>query len=181
MLKFWKVGFDGVSIRDLSEAMGIGQTSIYAAFGDKASLYYAAIKRFESTEKVLDMSAFQASPSINEGIVVTLENAIGRYTSARRPAGCMILSGRVADKPDQRKIVLKLRERRGRQLAAIAHALSNWVGQSEATDASQYLLISMMGLSTRAVDGATATELRRAIPFIVAGALATCVSHQADR
>ena len=178
MLKFWQVGFDGVSIRDLGKAMGIGQTSIYAAFGDKASLYYAAIERFESAEKVLDMSAFQASPSIDEGIAATLENAIKRYTSARRPAGCMILTGRVADKPDQRKIVLKLRERRGRQLASIAQGLSRWVGQGEATYASQYLLISMMGLSTRAVDGATAAELRRTIPFIVAGALAACASHQ---
>lgn len=178
MLLFWRVGYDGASVRDLGDAMGIGQTSLYAAFGDKPSLYLAAITRFETASGVLDMSRLEACSSLSDGVTALLEDAVSRYTDARRPLGCMILSGWISDKPSQRKLVLKLRERRSRQVAAIGRALHGWLDITPATDVSQYLLTHMIGLSTRACDGSTAAALRRSIPFVTAGAIAAATPHQ---
>lgn len=172
MLLFWRAGYDGVTVRDLGAALGIGQTSLYSAFGDKASLYLAAIKRFEVTYGVLNMRRVEASASLQAAITALLEDAISRYTAPRHPLGCMILSGRVSDIPSQRKLLLKLRERRSRQGAAISHALGAFVDIKSRTAVSQYLLTQLIGLSTLACDGVPASILRTSIPLVTAGALA---------
>ena len=172
MLLFWRAGYDGVSVRDLGAELGIGQTSLYSAFGDKASLYLAAIKRFEVTYDVLNMSRIEACASLPAAIATLLKDAISRYTAPGRPPGCMILSGRVCDKPSQRKLVLKLRERRSRQGTAISHAMTGFSDITDSTVVSQYLLSQLIGLSTLACDGVPASILRQSIPLVTAGALA---------
>ena len=152
--------------------MGIGQTSLYSAFGDKASLYLAAIKHYEITSDVLKMSRVEASTSLPTAITVLLEDAVSRYTAPRRPLGCMILSGYVSDTPSQRKLYLKLRERRSRQGTAIAHALRAFGDLNFRTSLGQYLLAQLIGLSKLSCDGVPASVLQTAIPFITAGALA---------
>lgn len=152
--------------------MGVGQTSLYLAFGDKASLYLAAIKRFEESYGVLNMNRIEASASLPAAIATLLEDAISRYTAPRHPLGCMILSGRVCDKPSQRKLLLKLRERRSRQGTAISHAMRGFSDITDSTFLSQYLLSQLIGLSTLACDGVPASILRKSIPLVTAGALA---------
>ena len=46
MRLFWERGYEGTSIADLSHAMGIHPSSIYAAFGDKQALFALAAKRY---------------------------------------------------------------------------------------------------------------------------------------
>jgi len=171
MLLFWQVGYDGASVRDLGEVMGVSQTSLYSAFVDKASLYLTSIKHFEITHGVLSMSRVEASTTLSAAITVLLEDAISRYTAPRRPLGCMILSGRICDKPDQRKLLLKLRERRSRQGTAISHAMRGFSDTTDPTLLSQYLLSNLIGLSTLARDGVPASILRKSVSLMTAGAL----------
>jgi AcrR family transcriptional regulator len=37
MIVFWRKGFDGASLTDLTDAMDINRPSLYATFGDKQS------------------------------------------------------------------------------------------------------------------------------------------------
>ena len=48
---FWEKGYDGTSLNDLTEAMGITRPSLYAAFGNKESLFRKALDLYE-TEKL---------------------------------------------------------------------------------------------------------------------------------
>src|ERR1700757_410436 len=43
---FWEKGYDGASLSELTEAMGITRPSIYAAFGDKEALFKKALDRY---------------------------------------------------------------------------------------------------------------------------------------
>ena len=45
MRLFWAKGYEGTSVADLTETLGISKPSLYAAFGDKQSLFDAALKR----------------------------------------------------------------------------------------------------------------------------------------
>jgi AcrR family transcriptional regulator len=45
---FWRKGFEGTSISDLTDAMGINPPSLYAAFGNKEGLLKAALDRYSA-------------------------------------------------------------------------------------------------------------------------------------
>src|ERR1700674_5103645 len=45
---FWRQGFEGSSLHDLTEAMGINPPSLYAAFGDKEHLFLEAVERYQA-------------------------------------------------------------------------------------------------------------------------------------
>src|SRR6516165_10435871 len=43
---FWRKGYEGASLLDLTEAMGINRPSLYAAFGSKEALFRRALDRY---------------------------------------------------------------------------------------------------------------------------------------
>ena len=46
MQRFWTAGYAATSVRDLGEAMGLGQASVYNAFGDKRTLFTQCLDRY---------------------------------------------------------------------------------------------------------------------------------------
>ena len=44
---FWQKGYEGTSLSDLTEAMGITRPSLYAAFGNKENLFSLALDLYE--------------------------------------------------------------------------------------------------------------------------------------
>src|SRR5882762_10738972 len=48
MRVFWEKGYEGASLGDLTEAMGINRPSLYATFGDKQALFFRAMERYAS-------------------------------------------------------------------------------------------------------------------------------------
>lgn len=46
---FHRSGYEGASLQDLQDAMGINRASLYAAFGDKRSLFLQAMERYQET------------------------------------------------------------------------------------------------------------------------------------
>ena len=43
---FWQKGYEGASLTDLTEAMGINRPSLYCAFGSKEELFRKALDRY---------------------------------------------------------------------------------------------------------------------------------------
>jgi AcrR family transcriptional regulator len=43
---FWRKGYEGASLSELTEAMGINRPSLYAAFGNKEELFRKALDRY---------------------------------------------------------------------------------------------------------------------------------------
>src|SRR5216684_8683324 len=46
MRVFWEKGYEGATLADLTEAMGINRSSLYASFGDKEALFRMAMARY---------------------------------------------------------------------------------------------------------------------------------------
>src|SRR6201993_1467564 len=47
MRVFWAKSYEGATLSDLTSAMGINKSSMYAAFGDKAALFRRAMERYQ--------------------------------------------------------------------------------------------------------------------------------------
>src|SRR5207249_2480008 len=43
---FWRKGYEGASLSDLTKATGINRPSLYAAFGNKENLFRLALDRY---------------------------------------------------------------------------------------------------------------------------------------
>ena len=47
---FWRKGYEGTSLTDLTEGMGITKPSLYGVFGNKEGLFLKALERYERTK-----------------------------------------------------------------------------------------------------------------------------------
>src|SRR5580658_9387337 len=46
LVVFWRKGYEGTSVSDLTKAVGVNRPSLYAAFGDKETLFRKALDRY---------------------------------------------------------------------------------------------------------------------------------------
>lgn len=151
---FWEHGYDHTSISDLTEAMGINPPSLYAAFGDKQTLFDEVVERYQSDPTNFIASAL-AQPTARDVFRRLLHDAAVEYTRDDRPRGCMVLT-----EP-------KLADRRAVARAALAARLQRAVDEGDlaaGTDVAtvaRYLQSVLCGMSTAARDGAAAAELHR--------------------
>ena len=89
---FWRQGYEGASVNDLTEAMGINKPSLYAAFGSKEELFRKAVARYAEKDMGYARDAF-AQPTAYEVVATLLrENAVA-VTRTDRPAGCLSIQG----------------------------------------------------------------------------------------
>ena len=90
VLVFWDKGYEGSSIEDLTDAMGINRPSLYAAFGNKRDLFMQAIDRYAATHGNRAFSAFRLEPdnrmAVEQFFAASIECALADGT----PRGCLI-------------------------------------------------------------------------------------------
>jgi AcrR family transcriptional regulator len=59
---FWRDGYDGASVAELAEAMGISKPSLYAAFGDKEGLFLRVLERYGEQQRARHLHILEAQP-----------------------------------------------------------------------------------------------------------------------
>ncbi len=149
---FWQHGYDQTSISDLTEAMGINPPSLYAAFGDKQTLFAEVVERYQS-DPTSFIAAALAEPTARRAIERLLHGAADQYARDDQPPGCMVLS-----EP-------KLGEHRAESRRALDQRIRRGLDDGDlpaTTDAAAlggYLASVLTGMSAAARDGATAAEL----------------------
>jgi AcrR family transcriptional regulator len=89
---FWLKGYDGTSIVDLTEAIGIEAPSLYAAFGSKKELYAAAVRHYGETYEGLVWNNFRAAATARNAAMAYLMDSAAALTGslADEPRGCMV-------------------------------------------------------------------------------------------
>lgn len=169
MRLFWRHGYEGVSIADLTAAIGVAAPSLYAAFGSKAGLYREALALYEAKQGAFDPSCLEQAPSLADGVRRLLKTAIAAVTRPGEERGCMISSGVIACHADHAALAALMAERRNSIREALAQRLRRWVGQKEASALARHLTAVMQGISIQARDGATPRELLEIVDQVIAG------------
>src|SRR5277367_6363507 len=95
MRLFWMKSYEGTSVGDLTETLGISRPSLYAAFGDKRSLFRAALERYAAGPACY-VAAALAQPTAREVAQTLLRGAADLQTSSRNPGGCLTVNGAIA-------------------------------------------------------------------------------------
>lgn len=182
---FWRKGYDRTSIADLSEALGVGPSSLYNAFGSKERLFRRAIERYVQRYHGFIDEAIEADLDVEPAARRLLREACGAYVSEDGPLGCAVLQNSsvgaasgggpgaavVADsstgpgKPTEAaaitlEVKAQLTERFEAMLERAAEIHGTPLAASPRTLA-QYLVATLRGLSQLAIDGASREELLR--------------------
>ena len=169
MRLFWRHGYEGVSVGDLTDAIGIAAPSLYAAFGSKAGLFRQALARYEEAGGGFDLSLIGAAGSLEEAVRLVLEAGVRAVTDPAREPGCMISGGMIACHPDNQALARDVAGRRGALREAMSLALRRWTDERDAVALSWHLAAVLQGMSIQARDGAAAADLRMVVDEVVFG------------
>ena len=90
---FWRHGFQAASLADLTAAMGLSKPSLYAAFGDKESLYLQALERYVAMQIEQHTAIFDSEPDVRCALEKFLRTMATLLTDSTQPCGCLIVNG----------------------------------------------------------------------------------------
>jgi TetR/AcrR family transcriptional repressor of nem operon len=91
MLVFWEKGFEGTSIQDLEDAMGLKRTSIYNTFGNKRALFERVMACYKESVMAELLAAMDAAPDIREGVRRLMNGALNIHFEKDNPGGCLLV------------------------------------------------------------------------------------------
>lgn len=92
---FWRHGYEGASLTDLTAAMGINKPSLYAAYGNKEGLFRKVVARYADVEMAYARDAL-SQPTAQEVAAALLRDNVVALTRPDRPAGCLSIQGGTA-------------------------------------------------------------------------------------
>jgi AcrR family transcriptional regulator len=166
MLLFWQRGYEGTSMADLTQAMGLNPSSIYAAFGDKHALFQLAVKRYMEMRAQYAGKALE-EPSLEKVVRALFDNTVAFLTTPGHPPTCMTLAGSVGcslDASPARDIMTEIRKQNEvamRERFLQARKSGELSKDVNVDDYTRYLSSILAGLSIQAANGSTKAELKR--------------------
>jgi AcrR family transcriptional regulator len=165
MLLFWRHGYEGSSITQLTEAMGINPPSLYAAFGSKEQLYREAMKFYLTGLGDIGVARLNDAPNAREGVANVLEAAAAAFTRPGFPSGCMIGVGSLRCAEENRVIAEETAALRKRSQAAFSQRLARAQRDGEIPNDADIVALTdffssiVEGMSVQAQDGASRERL----------------------
>jgi AcrR family transcriptional regulator len=170
MKLFCEHGFEGVSIADLTQAMHISPPSLYAAFGDKETLYRQALALYL---RRADLPQLETKGPIRDQVEALLRDAVRAATAPSYPAGCMVTAGMLNCGAEYQALAGTLTRLRNERREEFAGHLRQAVARGELppdtdTDAtSRYIAALIQGIAIQAKDGASQAELFGLVDVVI--------------
>ncbi|KAF5884511.1 TetR/AcrR family transcriptional regulator [Rhizobium sp. PEPV16] len=173
---FWIKGFEATSIADLTEAMGIGSPSLYAAFGSKEALYAEALRHYRDNNEAFVWAGFFSAGTAREAVMSLLMDSAAALTGcvADIPRGCMVTLSSVGSEGHVELGEL-VRTARAITLDRLKARLNQAISEGEipaSTDVhalARFVQTVQNGMSILARDGATRSELEAVAELAILG------------
>ncbi|MGX1477386.1 UNVERIFIED_CONTAM: AcrR family transcriptional regulator [Streptomyces canus] len=163
VLAFWEHGYEATSVSDLTRVMGIGAPSLYAAFGDKRSLFEEVVQEYGARYGSFSDRALAEEPTVRAAMERMLREAAFEYTAPGRPHGCLVIHA--ATNCSSPEVEESLRVRRNANIAAFESRVRAGIAAGElsadtdATALARHVGAVIQGMSQQARDGASREEL----------------------
>jgi AcrR family transcriptional regulator len=163
---FWRKGYEGASLLDLTRAMEIKRPSLYAAFGNKKALFRKVLDRYAEGPAAYVREAL-AQPTARAAAELLMGGAIDALTDPRNPRGCLMVQGALACGEAAESVRRELAARRLAVEAALrqrferAREDGDLPADTDAADLARYVVTVLRGMAVQATGGASREELRR--------------------
>ena len=165
---FWQKGYEGASLTDLTDAMGINRPSLYAAYGNKEALFRKALDRYvanagEFFRQCLDQQT--ARTAVENLLNLSVEGV----TCADNPHGCLMVRCALSSSETADSVRLELIRRRADVESILRKRLERAKTEGDLptdvniADLARYVMTIHQGMSVQAAGGATREQLRRVV------------------
>lgn len=171
---FWRHGYEGVSTATLAAAMGIGPPSLYAAFGNKETLYSECLDLYAQRHGAFLGDALLSDLPARACMEQALQAACRQYTDPSHAAGCLVsgagLQGAPANAAQHAQAqAMRLQARKAiEQRLRRARADGELAASTDCAALAGYFALVIQGLSIQARDGASASSLLRMVDVAMA-------------
>jgi AcrR family transcriptional regulator len=165
LLVFWRKGFEGASLSDLTKAAGVNRPSLYAAFGDKKALFRKALERYLDGPAAYSQEALK-EPTARAVVERLLRGAADLSSAPRNPGGCLIVQGALACGEEADSIRHELTACRAAGEAAIRRRLQRAKSEGDLppsvnpADLARYVATVLYGMAVEAAGGASRDKLQ---------------------
>ena len=163
---FWRKGYEGATLCDLTAAMGINPPSLYAAFGNKEGLFRQALDRYWGLRTAFWDDALAAPTA--RAVAETLLRGTAKFLGDPcHPKGCLAVQGALASGGEEDCIRKELEKRRGTSQAEIrerfkrAKREGDLPANADPAVLARFLATVIEGMAVQAASGATRKELER--------------------
>ncbi|TRW87893.1 TetR/AcrR family transcriptional regulator [Mycolicibacterium sp. 018/SC-01/001] len=166
---FWRLGFEGASLAELTDAMGINKPSLYAVFGSKEELFIRALERYRQTYHG-HLRHLLAQPRAYDILESYLRDTAKAVRAGTAP-GCLSIHGGISCGPTNARIPQLLAEYRRGIEDAIAKALAaaDDSADIDATALAGFAVTIGQGLAVDAAAGVPQARLDAAVDVALAG------------
>ena len=163
---FWRKGYEGASMADLTETMGITKPSLYSAFGNKEELFRKALDRYVDGPGGYFKVAL-AKPTARAVVEHLLYESAAAVTDPNHPPGCLAVQGALSCGDAAESIKQELMSRRAKGEQDLRERFERAIAEgdlppgSDAADLAAYLSAILQGMAVQAAGGTTRAQLRK--------------------
>lgn len=163
---FWRHGYEGATIAQLTEAMGINPPSLYACFGNKEGLLKAALDRYTELRGAW-MDEVVAAPTAREVAERMLMGIAEKQTDPANPPGCLLVQGGIACGTGSENVPFELAARRAQNEEQLrdrfirAKAEGDLKPTSDPAALARYVSAVSVGMGVMASSGSDREALRQ--------------------
>jgi AcrR family transcriptional regulator len=163
---FWRRGYEGATVAELTSAMGINPPSLYAAFGSKEGLLKAALDRYTQRQAEFLSEALAASTA-REAVERMLLRIADLQTDPNNPRGCLLVAGGLACGAGSENVPFELAARRAQKEQQLrerfirAREEGDLATDDDPTALAKFVSAVIAGMGVFATSGADREELRR--------------------
>ncbi|GLK69659.1 TetR/AcrR family transcriptional regulator [Hansschlegelia plantiphila] len=161
---FWRQGYEGASLTELTEAMGITRPSLYATYGNKEDLFRKVLDRYEQNHLCFVAHALE-EPTARATIERLLKGYADVLTNPMHPPGCLGVNSTVGCGGEGNAIRQELIARRSLSEDTLRQRLDRAAQDGELSsgespaDWARYVMAVGLGMAMKAASGATRDEL----------------------
>jgi AcrR family transcriptional regulator len=162
---FWRKGYEGATLSDLTKAVGVNRPSLYAAFGGKEALFRKALDRYLNGPAAYTQEALK-EPTARAVVKRLLQGAADLNTAPRNPGGCLTVQGALACSEAGNSIRQELAAYRAAGEAALrrrfqrAKAEGDLPATVSPADLACYVATIVYGMAVQAAGGANRDKLQ---------------------
>jgi TetR/AcrR family transcriptional repressor of nem operon len=164
--RFWNFGYGATSVRDLGDAMGLGPTSLYNAFGDKNALFARCLDRYLDNTLRERIGRAQGTDSPRAAIESFINDFVEE--SLVDPRGCMLVNAALEVAPHDLDIHDFVAARLGELEDFLTRRIAD--GQHDGSIATTYPAESVARLLVTTILGLRVLARSRPEPALLRGA-----------